>query len=255
MYEGTFSGWLFFWVLFLFWRFSESQQKFLVHLIEKSQQAVKSTIFVNWGKFWRIWILKFFWRHFLLFFFKIVPALRQKSLESIFYVSGETNWLFIGVCRVLKLPEFRLNEVRLFVQKFSRLSKLQTTCVEEVLIVFFCADWTFRFSKFLWFWAIFFCILDQKKIRRVVKRAHYVSGGAFQGILFSKENIPDNSRTNSRETRNLFPKNFRHFCQNSFLRFLWNFCMEEINSRWIGPHISIFRGLSAKNQRNLSGKN
>ena len=95
-------------------------------------------------------------------FFKMFPALKGISLESIFYVSGGTIWFFIGVCRVLKLTRFRLNEVNLLAHKLSRLSKLQTTRVEEVLIVFFCADWTFRFSKFLWFWAIFFAFWTKK---------------------------------------------------------------------------------------------
>ena len=196
-----------------------------------------------------------FSRRYFLLLFKKFRTLGGTPHETVSYVSGWTIRLLLSELPIFfELFRIRPKRSHTFGPEIHRFSKLQTTCMEEVLIVFFCADWYFRFWKFLWFWAVFLHF-EPKKIRRVVKRAHYVSGGAFQGILFSKENISDNSRKNSRETRDLFPKNFRHFCQNSFLHFLWNFCMEEKNSRWKGPHISIFRGLSAKNQRNLSGKN
>ena len=69
-----------------------------------------------------------------------------------------------------------------------------------VLIGFFSFQKFWEFEQFFWhFWT--------KKLRRFVKRAHCVSGGAFQGKLFSKENISENSGKKSRGTRHLFPKN------------------------------------------------
>ena len=46
------------------------------------------------------------------------------------------------------------------------------------------------FKHFL-FWSELFLHIWTKKLRRVVKYALYVSGGAFQGIHFSKENISE----------------------------------------------------------------
>ena len=47
-----------------------------------------------------------------------------------------------------------------------------------------------------------------KKLRRVVKHAHYVSGGAFQGIHFSKENISGKNGRNLKKTADIVQKNF-----------------------------------------------
>ena len=68
-----------------------------------------------------------------------------------------------------------------------------------VLIGFFSFQKFWEIEQFFWhFWT--------KKLRRFVKRAHCVSGGAFHGKLFSKKYISENSGKNSRETRRLFPK-------------------------------------------------
>ena len=184
MYAGTLSGWLFFCV-FLFWRFSDSQQKLSLHVFVRHLQVAKTTICLFRGIFWRFSFFIFLEGIFSCFLksFDLWEVLLTKLYltypdEQFDYFCQ--NFPFFWTFRI------RPKRSHTFGPEIHRFSKLQTTCVEEVLIVFFCADWSFRFSKFLWFWAIFLHF-GPKKIRRVVKRAHYVSGGAFQGILFQKK--------------------------------------------------------------------
>ena len=104
------------------------------------------------------------------------------------------------------MSELGLNEVRFLAQKFSRLSKLQTTCLEEVLIAFFCVDWVFLFSSFFVILSEILFHFRTRKLRRVVKHAHYASGGAFQGIIFSKEIVSEKNGRNIRKTADIVQK-------------------------------------------------
>ena len=184
------------------------------------------------SQIYNLCVLRKFLKAFFIVFFKNVFSFERNFSRKYNLRIRRNNLIFFGVCRVLKLTRFRLNEVSLLAHKLSRLSKLQTTCLEEVLIVFFVMIGLFG-SQIFRILSEFFCILA-KKTRRVVKRAHYVSGGggggAFQCLLFSKEIISENSGKNSRKTWHLFQKN-SSLCQNRFLRFLWNICIEEKNSR------------------------
>ena len=53
-----------------------------------------------------------------------------------------------------------------------------------------------------------------EKLRRVVKHAHYVSGGAFQGINLSKENISE--KFEEKKTADIVQKNFVTFVKTAF---------------------------------------
>ena len=119
------------------------------------------------------------------------------------------------------LPCFEIDKVppersQSFGPQTQQVVKIANYVFGRSLISIFCNDWTFLFSNFLGLLAIFFFAFWTKKIRRVVKRAHYVSGGAFQGFLFFKRNYFGKFRKKFKKNLALVPEKFVTFVKTVF---------------------------------------
>ena len=165
---------------------------------------------MHWGKYLRIWILKTFEGISPVFFSKSFEFWEEPFSKQ-YFAYPEDEFYFFGISRFLKISEPGLNEVTLADQKFNRFSKLQFTCLEEVLIVFFVLIGSFGFQNFCDFERIFFVFPD-KELIRVLKHAQYVSGGAIQGKFVSKVNILEKNwkiYKKTAETCQIFSKVFK----------------------------------------------
>ena len=125
------------------------------------------------------------------------------------------NIYFFHNSPFLKLPEFGLNADSLLAQNMmNNLSKVLTTCFRGSFVdIIFCVDWISQFSKILKVWAKVFCISGQKTRAgwQLVKHAHYVSGGAFRGILSRRKPFQKLREKIRKKTPYFVPKSFVTF--------------------------------------------